>query len=122
MSRRETADLVGSTGLGAMTAFGLLAGTVIENAGEPLWLDDSFLSSSMGHRPAVALALAHGLTATGTGAFPYMLAVLAGFLAARTARSRLVTIALSLAVLSAGQAARYGVMELVHRPRPPHEN
>jgi undecaprenyl-diphosphatase len=51
-----------------------------------------------------------------------MLAVLAGFLAARTARSRLVTIALSLAVLGAGQAARYGVMELVHRPRPPQEN
>jgi undecaprenyl-diphosphatase len=65
------------------------------------------------------VAFAHGLTATGTGVVPYVLAVLAGIIAGRTLRQRALALALCLACLGVGQALRYGVMALVTRPRPP---
>ncbi|WP_329599877.1 phosphatase PAP2 family protein [Streptomyces pseudovenezuelae] len=117
MKRGDLGDLAGSVGLGAWTAFGVLTMTVIGN-GKPLYGDEDLLSWSVGHRPDVVVALARGLTATGTGVIPYVLCALAGIIAGRTLRRRAVTAALCLGCLGAGQAARYGVMEFVARPRP----
>jgi undecaprenyl-diphosphatase len=116
--RRDIADLAGSAGLGAWTAFAVL-GLVAGGRGTPLPADEDLLSWSVGHRPEVAVAVARGLTATGTGAVPYVLVALAGLLVGRTARQRAVAAGLGLACLTAGQAVRYGVMELAARPRPP---
>jgi membrane-associated phospholipid phosphatase len=117
MKRADVCDLAGSVGLGAWTAFGVLTMMVIGD-GKPLYGDEDLSSWSVAHRPAVAVALARGLTATGTGAIPYALAALAGIIAGRTLRRRAVAAALCLICLGAGQAARYGVMTLVARPRP----
>ncbi|MFG2729200.1 phosphatase PAP2 family protein [Streptomyces canus] len=117
MKRGDFGELAGSVGLGAWTAFGVLTMTVIGD-GRPLYGDEDLLSWSVGHRPDVAVTLARGLTATGTGVIPYVLCVLAGIIAGRTLRRRAVTAALCLVCLGAGQAARYGVMEFVARPRP----
>ncbi|MFF9178150.1 phosphatase PAP2 family protein [Streptomyces sp. NPDC014793] len=119
MNREDTAELAGSAGLGACAAFTVLTLVVVGRGGTPLWLDDGFLTWAVGHRPAVAVAVARGVTYTGTGAVPYALAAVAGAVAGRTARQRLLAAALCLACLVLGQALRYGVMELVHRPRPP---
>ncbi|WP_055702249.1 phosphatase PAP2 family protein [Streptomyces silaceus] len=120
MNRRDIADLAGGVGLGAWTAFGLLTMIVIGRAGAPLAQDDQVLAWSLHHRPDELMALARGVTATGTGAIPYLLVVLAGLLVARTAWQRLTAATLGLLCLTAGQALRYGVMHLVQRPRPPH--
>ncbi|MFE2181202.1 phosphatase PAP2 family protein [Streptomyces sp. NPDC059455] len=122
MNRRDAAGLAGSAGLGAWTVLGVLTMVVVGGGGAPLWLDDGLLSWSVAHRPDVAMALARGLTATGTGVIPYVLAVLAGVMMVRTARRRLLAAALCTACLGAGQALRFGVMELIHRARPPRDD
>ncbi|MFD8568823.1 phosphatase PAP2 family protein [Streptomyces sp. NPDC059639] len=119
MNRRSVADLAGSVGLGAWAAFGVLTMIVIGRGGSPLSQDDQLLAWSLGHRPDEWLALARGVTATGTGVVPYALVVLAGIFVGHTARHRLAAALLGLVCLMAGQALRYGVMLLVHRPRPP---
>ncbi|MFI0805865.1 phosphatase PAP2 family protein [Streptomyces echinatus] len=119
MNRRDAADVAGSVSLGTWAAFTVLALFVTGRAGAPLWLDDRFLIWSVGHRPEEAVALARGVTATGTGAVPYLLVALAGAVAGRTPRTRLLASALGLACLAAGQLLRYGVMESIQRPRPP---
>ena len=118
MNRRDAADLAGTVGLGAWVAFGVLTMVVIGQDGAQLWSDEGFLAWSLGHRPDVAGALARGVTDTGSGAVPYVLTVLAGVIAGRTARRRTGAAALGLACLGVGQALRYGVMEAVQRPRP----
>ncbi|MDX2543365.1 phosphatase PAP2 family protein [Streptomyces sp. WI04-05B] len=120
MNRRDAADLAGTVGLGAWVAFGVLTIVVIGQDGAQLWSDDGLLAWSLGHRPDVAAALARGVTDTGSGAVPYILAVLAGMVAGRTVRRRMGAAALGLACLGTGQALRYGVMEAVQRPRPAH--
>ncbi|MFJ7146869.1 phosphatase PAP2 family protein [Streptomyces sp. NPDC100445] len=122
MNRRDVAEVAGSVGLGAWAAFTVLALVVTGRAGAPLWLDDTFLIRSVGHRPEEALALARGVTATGTGTVPYLLAALAGAVAGRTQRTRLLASALGLACLAVGQLLRYGVMESIQRPRPPRSH
>nr|WSY49481.1 phosphatase PAP2 family protein [Streptomyces sp. NBC_00886] len=119
MNRRDVTELAGSAGLGAWTAFGVLSMVVIGHKGAPLFTDEDVLSWSVSHRPDMAVAVARGLTATGTGVVPYALVVLAGILAARTARQRLLTATLAPACLASGQGLRYGVMTLIARPRPP---
>ncbi|MFI1169041.1 phosphatase PAP2 family protein [Streptomyces sp. NPDC020801] len=116
----DTAELAGSTGLGAWAAFAVLA-LVADGRGGPLSIDDDLLSWSIGHRSAAAVAVARSLTATGTGVVPYLLVALAGIALGRTTRQRAVAAALGLACLAVGQAVRYGVMELVARPRPPRQ-
>ncbi|MEU9479854.1 phosphatase PAP2 family protein [Streptomyces sp. NPDC048191] len=113
------AEPAGTVALGAWLAFAVLTAVVISDQGGPLYLDQGLLSWSVVHRPPVAVAVARGLTATGTGVVPYVLAVLAGVIAGRTARERLVTVPLGVVCLGAGQAVRYGVMDLVRRARPP---
>ncbi|WP_225829719.1 phosphatase PAP2 family protein [Streptomyces sp. NK08204] len=122
MNRKSAAELAGSVGLGAWVAFGVLALTVAGGRGAPLHVDQSLLSWSVGHRPPIALALARGLTATGTGVIPYALVVLTGLLTGRTRQQRLVAALLGAVCLAAGQAVRHGVMELVARARPPHQD
>ncbi|MFD6287722.1 phosphatase PAP2 family protein [Streptomyces sp. NPDC060205] len=92
---------------------------VVGHDGTPLSPDSALLAWSAGHRPDMAVAFARGLTATGTGAIAYLLAVLAGVIAGRTLRQRTLAVALCLAYLGIGQSLRYGVMSLVARPRPP---
>ncbi|WP_340384650.1 phosphatase PAP2 family protein [Streptomyces sp. SS7] len=119
MKRGDVAELAGSAGVGAWTAFAVLAMNATGGAGDPIRPDRSLLTWSLGHRPDVLLAVARGVTATGTGVVPYALVVLAGAVAGRTLRQRLLAGALGLACLLAGQALRYGVMEAAHRARPP---
>lgn len=121
MRYRDTADLAGSTGLGAWAAFAVVS-LVAGGRGGPLPVDEDLLSWSVGHRPGTAVAVARGLTATGTGVVPYALVVLAGILLGRTARQRAVAAGLGVACLALGQAVRQGVMELVARPRPPGQD
>ncbi|MER5583306.1 phosphatase PAP2 family protein [Streptomyces asoensis] len=115
----RTAARAGGCGLGAWAAFGLLTAVVVGHDGRPLPVDRALLSWSVGHRPDVALAFARGVTATGTGVVPFVLAAVAGVVAGRTPRQRTLAVALCLGCLGAGQALRYGVMTLVARPRPP---
>ncbi|AOR30223.1 phosphoesterase [Streptomyces fodineus] len=119
MRARNLADPAGTVALGAWMAFAALAAVLVSDQGGPLYLDQGLLSWSVGHRPPVALAVARGLTATGTGVVPYVLAVLAGVIAGRTARQRLTAVLLAVVCLGGGQAVRYGVMDLVRRARPP---
>ncbi|MFF0066897.1 phosphatase PAP2 family protein [Streptomyces sp. NPDC005279] len=120
MNRKDVTELAGSTGLGAWAAFAVLTMVVSGRAGSPLWLDHGLLTWAVGHRPDTAVTVARGVTDTGTGVVPYLLAALAGAVAGRTTRQRLLAAVLCLACLGLGQLLRYGVMELVHRPRPPH--
>jgi membrane-associated phospholipid phosphatase len=119
MKRGDIAELSGSCGLGAWTAFGVLAMVVVGHEGAPLFADGDLLAWSVRHRPDVAVAFARGLTATGTGVVPYALAALAGTIAGRTPRQRALAAALCLACLGTGQLLRYAVMAMVARPRPP---
>ncbi|MEW2511903.1 phosphatase PAP2 family protein [Streptomyces sp. NPDC046870] len=120
MNRKDAAELAGSVALGAWAAFAVLAMVVGGGAGAPLWLDHGLHTWAVGHRPETAVTVARGVTGTGTGVVPYLLAALAGTLMGRTARQRWQAAALCLACLGLGQLLRSGVMELVHRPRPPH--
>ncbi|MEU0970167.1 phosphatase PAP2 family protein [Streptomyces sp. NPDC005917] len=119
MNRKRTVELAVGVGLGAWAAFAVLALVVTSHHGAPLALDRTLLAWSLGHRPDVAVAVARGLTATGTGVVPYALVALAGLLAGRTRRQRLTGALLCVACLALGQAARGAVMELIHRARPP---
>ncbi|MGW3243749.1 phosphatase PAP2 family protein [Streptomyces sp. NPDC001070] len=108
----------GTVGLGALAAFAMLTAVVASRHGTPFLVDGTLLSWSTGHRPDVAVTAARLVTATGTGVIAYALAVLAGAVAGRTARQRVIAAAGALGCLVAGQAARFAVMRLVARPRP----
>ncbi|MEV6485944.1 phosphatase PAP2 family protein [Streptomyces sp. NPDC051576] len=118
MNRKDVTELAGSVGLGAWVAFGVLSMVVIGHEGAPLFTDEDALSWSLAHRPDVAVALARGLTATGTGIVPYALVILAGVFTGSTARGRVLAATLATACLASGQGLRYGVMTLISRPRP----
>jgi membrane-associated phospholipid phosphatase len=120
--RQDTAELAGSAGVGAWTAFTVLTMVVIGRGGAPLFLDEGLLSWSAAHRPDVALALGRGVTATGTGVVPYTLVLLAALSVGRTARGRLTAALLGFGCLLGSQIARGGTMTLVGRPRPPHDD
>ncbi|MGV9790773.1 phosphatase PAP2 family protein [Streptomyces sp. NPDC003435] len=119
MRRREAADLAGSVTLGIWAAFGVLAAVAVGGGGAPLELDRDLLAWSLGHRPGAALALARAVTSTGTGALPYALIVVAALVTGRTSRQRLGAAVFGVLCLGTGQALRYAVMGLAHRPRPP---
>ncbi|WP_328535890.1 phosphatase PAP2 family protein [Streptomyces sp. NBC_00344] len=119
MNRRGVADLAVSTALGSLVGFAVLALAAAGRHGAPLPADSALHSWAVQHRPGVAVAAARGLTYTGTGVIPYLLAALAGVIAGRGARQRLAFCAASLGCLGLCQALRYAVMLLVARPRPP---
>ncbi|MFF3906193.1 phosphatase PAP2 family protein [Streptomyces sp. NPDC001848] len=118
MRRADTSDLAGSTALGALAAFVLLALTVTGRGGTPLFGDADLLHWSVAHRPPVAVAAARAVTYTGTGLVPYLLAAVAGVVMGRTARRGALAAVACVACLAVGQAVRYGVMSLAARPRP----
>ncbi|MFF2848423.1 phosphatase PAP2 family protein [Streptomyces sp. NPDC058001] len=122
MNRKEVPGLAGSVCLGALVAFALLTMVVIGRDGAPLFMDGGLHTWSDAHRPTVALAVARGLTATGTGVWPYALVVLAGVIVGRTARQRVIAAAAGLGCLLVGQGLRYVVLNLVARPRPPEQD
>ncbi|MFD7665730.1 phosphatase PAP2 family protein [Streptomyces sp. NPDC059788] len=84
----------------------------------PLGPEETAHAWAVAHRPDAARAVALAVTATGSGPVPYALALLAGMLAGRNPRERLRAATAALAVLLLGQAVRYGLMELIARPRP----
>ncbi|MGW2935302.1 phosphatase PAP2 family protein [Streptomyces sp. NPDC001156] len=120
--RQDRADLAGSTAVGALVAFVLLALSVKGRGGAPLFGDQDLLAWSVGHRPPVGVSVARAVTYTGTGLVPYLLAAVAGLLIGRTLRQRVVAVAACLACLAMGQTVRYSVMSLAARPRPAAEN
>ena len=85
----------------------MLAGCVAGSDSAALFPDDAFLRWSLGHRPGTTVTLARGL------------AVLAGTIAGRGGRQKLITIALCLTCLGVGQILRTATMALIARPRPP---
>ncbi|MFJ9470284.1 phosphatase PAP2 family protein [Streptomyces caniferus] len=93
--------------------------TVSVRHGTPLAPERAALRWSTAHHGEPLRSLARALTATGSGPVPYLLAVLAGLLAGRGAAGRLRAVLCAVAVLAVGQAIRYGLMELLARPRPP---
>ncbi|MFJ9030146.1 phosphatase PAP2 family protein [Streptomyces sp. NPDC102274] len=101
-------------------AFTLLAVLVTGRGGAPFPLDTDALDWSVGHRSSPAgVTAARAVTASGTGPYPYLCAVVAGLLVGRDPRHRLLAAAGALVFLLAGQAARYGLLAAVARPRPP---
>ncbi|MFF4351076.1 phosphatase PAP2 family protein [Streptomyces sp. NPDC001530] len=117
-SREDVTDLAGSTAVGSAVAFVLLTLILIGRGGAVLFGDEDLASWSLRHRPDMALALARGVTYTGTGLLPYVLVAVAGLVLGRTARQRILSVVGLLGCLAAAQAVRYGVMCLVARPRP----
>ncbi|MFI8261213.1 phosphatase PAP2 family protein [Streptomyces sp. NPDC085665] len=99
--------------------FALLTALVAARHGAPFGLDEEWHQWAVRHRPAVAVALARGITATGSGPVPYGLAVAAGLIAGRGTRGRAAAAAGALGFLLIAQAVRYAVMYAVARPRPP---
>ncbi|MFE1932054.1 hypothetical protein ACFW95_17060 [Streptomyces sp. NPDC059474] len=113
--------LLGRKAGGALLARGRSPRSMVVTGrdGAPLLMDHGLPAWSMDHRPEVAVSLARGLTATGTGVTPYLLVAVAGAVVGRTLPHRLLAAASGLACLGAGQALRYGVMTLIARARPP---
>ncbi|MFD9268840.1 phosphatase PAP2 family protein [Streptomyces goshikiensis] len=98
--------------------FVLLAFLVTARHGAPYPLDSAAHRWSVRHRPAVAVAFARAVTSTGSGPFPYVCAAAAGVIAGRGTRERLWGAAAALLFLGFAQAARFGVLHLIGRPRP----
>ncbi|AOP49675.1 phosphatase PAP2 family protein [Streptomyces lydicus] len=98
--------------------FTAVAVTVAVRHGAPLAPEVAAHRWALAHRGEPLRSAAGALTATGTGPVPYLMAVLAGLLAGRGARGRLRAVGCAVAVLAVGQAVRYGLMELLARPRP----
>ncbi|MFF3419160.1 phosphatase PAP2 family protein [Streptomyces sp. NPDC002698] len=122
MKRQRTSGIAASTALGSLMTFVLLALVVTGHDGAPLSGDSELTSWSLTHRPDVALAMARGVTYTGTGVVPYSLVVLSGLLLGRTAHRRVRAVAACVCALAAAQALRFAVMSLIARPRPPVAN
>ncbi|MFS4096992.1 phosphatase PAP2 family protein, partial [Streptomyces sp. AF1A] len=122
MNRRRVAVRAGLAALVAWLAFAALTAVVVSGHGAPLRPDRGLLSWSVGHRPPDAVAVARGLTATGTGIVPYALMVLAGLVVGRTARERVTAVLLAMACLGLGQTLRYDAMDLIRRARPPRSD
>ncbi|MFD4947695.1 phosphatase PAP2 family protein [Streptomyces sp. NPDC058239] len=108
------AVLVGLLGLVGLTVLVLAT-----RHGSPPALDRAGHDWSLRHRPSGLVATARAVTATGTGVFPYGTAVIAGLVAGRDTRRRLGYAAGALTFLLLAQGVRYGLMELIARPRPP---
>ncbi|TDU80102.1 phosphatase PAP2 family protein [Streptomyces sp. KS 21] len=99
--------------------FALLTALVVARHGTPFALDESWHRWSVQHRSSFPVALARGVTATGSGPLPYACAVAAGIIAGRGSRGRVMTAAGALGFLVLVQAVRHAVLYGVARPRPP---
>ncbi|MCB5909110.1 phosphatase PAP2 family protein [Streptomyces pinistramenti] len=104
---------------GCAAALLALSVAVVVAGPAPFAVDSALHSWAVTHRPHGPAAFARGLTASGTGIWPYLMASAAGIIAGRGARGRIRAAVAALACLATGQAARYGLMTLIARPRPP---
>jgi membrane-associated phospholipid phosphatase len=112
---------------GCAIAFALLAWLVAARHGTPYGLDTGPHRWSVAHRPHAMASVARTVTGIGTGPFPYLAALLGGWLAgggtlrrdAFRASRGVTTALLALGVLLAGQSVRTLLMTAVHRARPP---
>ncbi|MEU1087755.1 phosphatase PAP2 family protein [Streptomyces sp. NPDC005892] len=104
--------------LGA-AAFALLTALIALRHGAPYPFDESLHRWSAAHRPPVAVTLARGITATGSGPTPYLCAAAAGLVAGRGVRGRLLTAVATTGFLLLAQGVRLAVMYPLARPRPP---
>ncbi|MFF7198091.1 phosphatase PAP2 family protein [Streptomyces sp. NPDC008079] len=108
-------------------AFAVLAWVVLAGHGTPYAVDTGPHRWSVEHRPHGMVTVARTVTDLGTGPFPYLAAVLGGWLAGgggvgrgalRTSRGVPMAL-LALVVLLAGQAVRTLLVMALHRARPP---
>ncbi|MFF1343475.1 hypothetical protein ACFVYT_37530, partial [Streptomyces sp. NPDC058290] len=99
--------------------FAVLTALVVARHGAPYALDESLHRWSVEHRPAVAVAFARGVTATGSGPVPYVCAVAAGLIAGRGTRGRVWAAAGALGFLLLVQAVRHAVLNGAGRARAP---
>ncbi|MER5886714.1 phosphatase PAP2 family protein [Streptomyces sp. NPDC001941] len=117
-----------------LPAVALLALTIALSAGAlaPLPGDSALLRTVLAHRTAADVPAFRMVTATGTGAIPYLVTLGAGalvlanhpFLTARWPSGTRIAVAASgcVAWLALGQAVRFGLMTVLARPRPPAED
>lgn len=117
--RRPATGLLLALAAVCAALFAAAATTVAVRHGAPIAPELAALHWALAHRNEPLRSSAGAVTATGTGLIPYLMAVLAGLLAGRGALGRLRAVLCAVAVLAVGQAIRYGVMELLARPRPP---
>ncbi|MDI2131337.1 phosphatase PAP2 family protein [Yinghuangia seranimata] len=113
----------------AAVLFAALAVVVSAHGLGPLPGDGRTHRFLMGHRPVWVVDVLRVVTATGTGVFPYVLAVAAGVLVAwplagaqlgwRPERRIVFVVAAWPAWLAIGQGLRHALMAAVERPRPP---
>ncbi|MFF4406678.1 phosphatase PAP2 family protein [Streptoverticillium reticulum] len=107
----------------ACAALGLAALTaaVAVAHGAPLAVDTALHRAALAHRSGAVNTAAKALTSTGTGAVPYLLTAVAGWIACRphtAARRRVPVVCAALGVLLLGQLARMAARDAVSRPRP----
>lgn len=100
-------------------AFGVLAWVVVGRAG-PYGLDSGLHRWAVEHRPGASVDAARAVTAVGTGPYPYLAAVLGGWLAGgRTVRGGLRVAVVAGVALLGGQSLRTLLVVSLHRARPP---
>lgn len=100
-------------------AFGVLAWVVVGHAG-PYGVDCVPHRWAVEHRSHAGVDLARGITAVGTGPYPYLAALLGGWLAGgRTLRGGLRVAGLAGVALLAGQSLRTLLVVSLRRARPP---
>ncbi|MFI2608347.1 phosphatase PAP2 family protein [Kitasatospora sp. NPDC018619] len=104
--------------------FAVLAAVVAVHGWRPFGFERAAIDWAVAHRPSAARTVAMAVTSLGTGAFPYLLALAAGVIAARAARpptrgGAAVVLLLPVLWLALGQLVRQGLMHAFGRPRPP---
>ncbi|MFB6888589.1 phosphatase PAP2 family protein [Kitasatospora sp. NPDC056327] len=108
-----------------VVAFAVIAVLLGADGWAPVGFERSAVDWAAAHRPAGAVTAAEAVTALGTDAFPYLVALAAGVVLARAGRphrSGRAAAGLLLAPalwLAAGQLLRRGLMHGFGRPRPP---
>ncbi|MEU1618757.1 phosphatase PAP2 family protein [Streptomyces sp. NPDC005722] len=117
--------------LAATAAFAALATSILTSDAGALPADLSIHRILLENRTPPTVTALRAVTATGTGVYPYLLALAGGAIAAPTARALAArrpavrTLLLCLAFagwLALGQAVRFALMTAIARPRPPGED
>ncbi|MEU2451075.1 phosphatase PAP2 family protein [Streptomyces sp. NPDC012765] len=115
----------------ASIAFAVLAMALLARHLQPLPGDTLLARLAVEHRPHFVVVVVQVITATGTGAIPYVLAAVAGFLLGAQANSlprrqavfrTAAAVAVCAGWLALGQALRFGIMTAIARPRPPESD
>ncbi|MFD8076869.1 phosphatase PAP2 family protein [Streptomyces sp. NPDC059718] len=117
--------------LAAAVAFGVLAATVLVSGARTLPADPGIHRLLLENRTSPVVTVLRAVTATGTGVYPYLLALAGGLIAGpaadalhvRRPPTRTVLFCLAFAGwLALGQAVRFVLMTTIARPRPPGED